>query len=88
MINAYKINHIQTAPYSPQSNASERTNQSVLSAIRSYLQNDHRDWDLYLTEIECSLRSSIHAARGVTPFLPYLVMRCIPMAPITNWPVN
>lgn len=68
MIEAYKIQHIKTAIYSPQSNASERVNQSVLAAIRSYLKEDHRDWDMYLTEIECALRSSIHSATGVSPF--------------------
>lgn len=68
LIETYKIKHIQTAPYSPQSNASERANQSVLTAIRSYLEGDHRDWDLYLSEIECALRSSVHAATGVTSF--------------------
>lgn len=68
MIETYGINHIQTAPYAPQSNASERVNQSVLAAIRAYLENDHRDWDLYLTDIECALRTSIHTATGVTPF--------------------
>ena len=40
----------------------------MLAAVRSYLENDHRDWDLYLSEIKCSLRTSIHAATGVTPF--------------------
>lgn len=68
MINTYGIDHLRTAPYSPQSNASERVNQSVIAAIRAYLENDHRDWDLYLTEIECALRSSVHATTGVTPF--------------------
>lgn len=68
MIKTYNINHIQTAPYSPQSNSSERVNQSILAAIRAYLEKDHRDWDLYLTEIECSLRSSVHSAIGMTPF--------------------
>ena len=43
-------------------------NQSVLQAIRSYLEEDQRDWDLYLPEIECALRSSVHQATGVTPF--------------------
>lgn len=68
MIETFKINHMQTAPYSPQSNASERVNQSVLAAIRAYLNEDHREWDTYLTEIECALRSSIHSSTGVTPF--------------------
>ncbi|KAI8119245.1 Transposon Tf2-6 polyprotein [Lucilia cuprina] len=68
MIATYKINHIKTAFYAPQSNASERVNQSVLAAIRQYLDDDHRDWDLYLSEIECALRTSIHSATGVSPF--------------------
>lgn len=68
MIDTYGINHMQTAPYAPQSNASERVNQSVLAAIRAYLEKDHREWDLYLTEIECALRTSVHSATGVTPF--------------------
>lgn len=68
MIKRYKINHITTAYYSPQSNASERVNQSVLAAIRTYVQSDHRDWDLYLSEIEQALRTSVHSATGVNPF--------------------
>lgn len=68
MIETYSIKHLKTAYYSPQSNAAERVNQSVLSAIRSYLKTDHRDWDLYLSEIECALRSAIHSATGVSPY--------------------
>lgn len=68
MIDNYKISHITTAYYSPQSNASERVNQSVLAAIRTYIENDHRDWDLYLSEIERALRTAVHAATGVNPF--------------------
>ena len=65
---AYKIKHMKTPIYSPQANAAERVNQSVLAAIRAYMKTDHRDWDLYLPEIECALRTSIHSATGVTPF--------------------
>lgn len=68
MMDSYKIKHLKTAYYAPQSNASERVNQSVITAIRTYLEEDHRDWDLYLNEIECALRNSIHSATGVTPF--------------------
>ncbi|XP_052854761.1 uncharacterized protein LOC128263706 [Drosophila gunungcola] len=34
----------------------------------AYLDQDHRDWDLYLPEIETALRSSIHQATGSTPY--------------------
>jgi len=70
----YGVKHIRTAVYSPQSNAAERVNQSVLNAIRAYLEDDHRDWDLYLSEIKCALRGAVHQATGVSP-----------TGQITNW---
>ena len=66
MLETYGIKDSKTAFYSPQSNAAERVNQSVLQAIRSYLENDHRYWDLYLPENECALQNSVHSATGVT----------------------
>lgn len=68
MIENYGIKHERTAVYSPQANASERVNQSILAAIRSYLKDDHREWDKHLSEVELSLRSSIHGSIGVTPY--------------------
>ncbi|XP_036340395.1 uncharacterized protein K02A2.6-like [Rhagoletis pomonella] len=68
MTDQYRIKHLKTAFYAPQSNAAERVNQSVLAAIRAYLEQDHRDGDLYLSEIECALRTSVHSATGVTPY--------------------
>lgn len=69
MTQDYGINHMRTAVHSPQSNAAERVNQSVLAAIRTYLNNDHREWDLNLPSIEVALRTSIHTATGVSPFM-------------------
>ena len=68
MAEKYSIKHLRTPIYAPQANASERVNQSVLAAIRTYLQNDQRDWDINITEIECALRSAVHAATGVSPY--------------------
>jgi len=65
---SYGIRHTKTAIYSPQSSAAEPVNQSVLNAIRAYLEQCHSDWDLYLPEIEKPLRSSIHQATGTTPY--------------------
>lgn len=64
----FGIQHYRTAIHSPQANASERVNRTILAAIRSYMQEDHREWDRHLSEIECSLRSSVHSAIGVTPY--------------------
>ncbi|KAM8707995.1 hypothetical protein ACLKA7_015032 [Drosophila subpalustris] len=68
MIKAFGITHLRTPVYSPQSNAAERVNRSVLSAIRTYLEQDHREWDAYLPEVEVSIRNAVHTATGVTPF--------------------
>lgn len=68
LLELYKIDHIRTAVHSPQANASERVNQSVLSAIRAYMQNDHRERDINLPNIEITLRTAVHTSTGVNPF--------------------
>ncbi|XP_070141770.1 uncharacterized protein [Drosophila kikkawai] len=40
----------------------------MLAAIRTYLEEDHRDWDAFLPEIEVAIRNAVHEATGVTPF--------------------
>lgn len=67
-LTSYNIEHIYTAVYSPQSNASERVNRSVLAAIRAYLKNDHSEWDKNLTKISCALRNSFHQAIQTSPY--------------------
>lgn len=68
LMNNFGITHLKTGMYAPQSNASERVNQSILNAIRSYLNDNHTEWDLHLCQIEGALRSSVHSATGVTPY--------------------
>lgn len=60
---------MKTVFYNPQSNAAERVNQSILNTIRTYLDEDHREWDMYLSEIECTLHCS---TIGVNPFFALL----------------
>ena len=67
-LKSYGIRHFKTAYYSPQSNASERVNRTLLAAIRSYLKEDQRDWDVYISDIACALRSSVHSSTGVSPY--------------------
>lgn len=67
-LEAYGVTHFKTGLYSPQANQSERVNQSILAAVRSYLEEDQRDWDANLSSIECALRSSIHSSIGMTPY--------------------
>lgn len=67
LMKKYSVNHIRTAVYSPQANASERVNRSIIAAIRAYISNDHRDWDTLLPEIGSALRSSIHSSIEYSP---------------------
>lgn len=68
----YQMSHTLTAAYSPQANASERVNRSVIAAIRSYVRADQKDWDEQLCSICCALRSAVHSAIGTTPYYMYL----------------
>lgn len=68
MIKAFKINHMTTAAYAPQSNASERVNRSILAGIRAYLDEDHTKWDAHLSDIESAVRSSFHESIGTSPY--------------------
>lgn len=62
------IKHVYTAIYSPQSNASERVNRSIISGIRSYLKKDQTLWDKNLSFISCALRNAFHQTIQGSPY--------------------
>lgn len=64
----YQVSIDYNAAYHPQHNPAERINRVVLSSIRSYLDSDHRDWDLYVPKIACALRTAEHESTGFTPY--------------------
>jgi hypothetical protein len=68
MLNDYGIVPLKPPYYSSQSNASERVKHSIISAIRAYIKDDHREWDRYIHHIAASLRSSVHTAIQTSPF--------------------
>lgn len=67
-LSKYGVSHQCTAVHSPQSNASERVNRSINEALRSYIRDDQRKWDTYLSSINCALRNSVHQTTGQTPY--------------------
>lgn len=67
-LDRYGCTQIRNAVYSPQANASERVNRTIIAAIRTYVSEDQKDWDRYLSAIECSLRSTIHTSIGCSPY--------------------
>ncbi|KAE8747036.1 hypothetical protein FOCC_FOCC006291 [Frankliniella occidentalis] len=56
-------------PYNPRSNPTERYNQTIETMLVTYIQEDHRDWDQYLSEIQCAVNTSVSHATGHTPHL-------------------
>lgn len=64
----YGVKHIQTAVYSPQANASERVNRSILSAIRAEIDKDQTNWDVHISAISAALRNAVHSSYGATWF--------------------
>lgn len=76
LLNKYGVKQVFTAVYSPQSNSSERLNRSILAAIRSYLVQDQREWDVHLPNICIALRSLFHTSLG---YSPYYVLFGFPM---------
>ncbi|XP_070138611.1 uncharacterized protein [Drosophila bipectinata] len=65
------VTQVFTAVYSPQANASERVNRSVIAAIRSYVKPNQKNWDEQLTEISCALSTAVHSGIGASRY--YLV---------------
>lgn len=58
----YRFRHIKTVFYAPQTNAAERISRSILQTIRSYVIEDQKTRDVYLSDIAFSLRSAIHSS--------------------------
>lgn len=54
-LSKYGVRHMFTGAYVPQSNGAERP-------------SDHREWDVFLSSINCSLRNSIHQSIGISPY--------------------
>lgn len=67
-LHLYGVQHTYTAVHSPQANASERVNRCINEALRSYIRKDQREWDIYISCVNGSLRNSIHQSIGESPY--------------------
>ncbi|CAH0715187.1 unnamed protein product, partial [Brenthis ino] len=68
LLTKYEIPNIQYTPkYTPQVNTVERYNKTIIVAISSYIENDHRLWDTNIPKIQFALNSSVNEATGFTP---------------------
>lgn len=55
------------ARYHAQVNAVERVNRVIGAAIRSYIKEDHRDWDAKIHKIAFAMRTAVHQSTGHSP---------------------
>ncbi|CAI5682831.1 unnamed protein product [Oreochromis niloticus] len=59
--------HRLTTAYHPQTNATERVNCTLKTAIRAYVGDKHTSWDKYLPQICFALRTAPHESTGLSP---------------------
>uniref|UniRef100_A0A3P8NDI9 Integrase catalytic domain-containing protein n=1 Tax=Astatotilapia calliptera TaxID=8154 RepID=A0A3P8NDI9_ASTCA len=59
--------HRLTTAYHPQTNATERVNRTLKTAIRAYVGDKHTSWDKFLPQICFALRTAPHDSTGLTP---------------------
>lgn len=68
LMTRYGIAHVLTASHSPQANASERVNRSIVAAVRAYVDTDQTTWDHHLSSIASALRNAIHTTTKQSPY--------------------
>ena len=66
-LDEYGILQSTIPPYHVQANLVERVNRNLRPIINSFLADDHRDWDLHLSELCFALNSAVHSSLGVSP---------------------
>lgn len=64
----YKVEATYVSRYHPQANAAEAANKTIGSAIRSYVKDNHRNWDKYIGQIACAMNTAIHTSTSFTPY--------------------
>lgn len=64
----YHIPNVYYTPlYTPQVNTVERYNKTIITAVSSFIENDHRSWDTYMPKIQFALNSAVNEVTGYTP---------------------
>lgn len=65
----YEVKPSYTSYYHPQANPTERVNRVLKTMLIAYVSDNHRDWDKYLPQVACALRSATHETTGASPYL-------------------
>lgn len=76
----FKIHQKFSSAYHPQSQgATERTNRSILSILRTYVDAKQKNWDDLLCSVEFALNNSVMKTTGFSPF--YMLYGRMPVMP-------
>ncbi|KAF7663492.1 hypothetical protein LDENG_00209240 [Lucifuga dentata] len=67
VISTLGAEHRLTTAYHPQTNATERVNRTLKTAIRAYVGDKHTSWDKYIPQICFALRTAPHESTGHSP---------------------
>ncbi|XP_063395405.1 uncharacterized protein LOC134680243 [Cydia fagiglandana] len=66
----YNIPQLHYTPvYCPQVNTVERYNKTLVTAISTFVESDHRSWDVNISRIQFALNTSVNETTSYTPFL-------------------
>ena len=61
------VTHTTIPPYHAQANPVEPVNHMMKTMIISYLENNHRDWDLYVPELTYAYNTAVQESTGWNP---------------------
>lgn len=68
MFHYYNVPHIHFIPrHCPQVNTVERYNKTIITAVASFVDEDHRTWDRHLHKIQFAINSSVNESTNFSP---------------------
>lgn len=68
LLSKYNIPNIYYTPYyTPQINTVERYNKTIITAVSTFIDSDHRTWDVNIPKIQFALNSAVNEVTGFTP---------------------
>lgn len=64
----YKVPNVHFTPkYTPQINTVERYNKTIVTALSTFVDEDHRAWDVNIPKIQFAVNNSVNEVTGFTP---------------------
>lgn len=68
LFQSYSVPNVFYTPlYTPQINTVERYNKTIITAVSTFIDGDHRVWDTHIPKIQFALNSAVNEVTGFTP---------------------